>query len=76
MTLPDMLTLSGWLTGCHTALDHFIKQANWHKEIKTKNSFERGAIVVSSCTGSYVTAPAALMFEKMNGETHKDSFYG
>lgn len=43
---------------------------------KEKNSFVCGAIVVSSCTGSNVSAPDTLMFEKVNNDIHKSSFCG
>lgn len=81
MTLPDELTLSGRFTGLFPPAVMYVTRL-WitlsSRQIGTKglkcskrSSFVCGAIVVSSCTGFSVSAPATLMFEKMNGERQK-----
>lgn len=86
MTLPDELTLCRLFTGLFLLAVLYVTQLwiTWSsRQIGTKSlkrlkcskkpTYETAlcAVVVSSCAGSSVSAPAPLMFEKMNGETEK-----
>lgn len=64
--IPDKLTLSGWFTGLSLLTVLYVTQI-WI----TVSSMQIDPKRLQLCVGSSFSAPATLVFEKMNGETQK-----